>query len=244
MSIHVKYRRWFRRFFVAGTAGVLLAVILTACARQPERFARSLEGMDAGEALELSKAYIDSIALHDPKILTAEIRDIVETFHSRGDREAAMQVASYPYGVDAAERPDIASRLLTSILLPGTKAPPIEGLAPAREKPKFTVLLFHESACRTCGAIVWELKQRYAELQMAGVRVVTVSTDTDAQVWTEYAAGLPWPDKLCDYRGFYSPAMTAYGVAATPTLFLIDREGVVTDQYGTPEELWSVIFKK
>lgn len=187
---------------------------------------------------------LDSLAAASPESLRPTVQAICRALVDAGRKTEAASVAALACGIDGGENPEIASRLLTSILLPGTKAPPIAGLLPAREKPKFTVVLFHESACRTCGTIVWELKQRYAELQMAGVRVVTVSTDTDAQVWTEYAAGLPWPDKLCDYRGFYSPAMTAYGVAATPTLFLIDREGVVTDQYGTPEELWSVIFKK
>jgi len=176
-----------------------------------------------------------------PGLLKPLVADICRILKTRGAKHIAEVVAALPYGIDSKKNPEIASRLLTSTLLPGTPAPPIAGLAPAPEKPEYTLVLFHESACRTCGNIIWELKNHFSDLRSAGVRVVTVSTDTDPQVWEEYAATLPWPDRLCDLRGFYSPPMVAYGVPATPALYLIDRAGKVVDQFAAFAEVWELI---
>ncbi len=232
---------------------VLTVTLLCACThRPPERdagagggeVARVLAQPSPESAAAEARRVIDSVATAAPENLRGLIFGICKALRDRGDVQTAASVAAYPYGVDAAQNGEIALRLLTSTLLPGSQAPAIEGLAPAAGQPAWTILLFHESACRTCQGLVWEIRERYRELLTLGVRVVTVSTDTNEKAWTEYAAMLPWPDKLCDYRGFYNPNMVAWGVAATPTLFLIDGKGKVVDQYGTTDEIWKVIFDK
>lgn len=230
---------------------LLLAVLLTgaiffSCGRVPtdpySGIVQRIVGQTTPDGLLTETGLaLDSLAAASPEALRPTVQAICRALVDAGRHPEAVSVASLVFGVDEAENTEIAARLLTSILLPGNPAPPISGLAPAQNEPKFTVLLFHESACRTCGDIIWNIKQRYGELQNADVRVVTVSTDTDEKVWMEYAEGLPWPDKLCDHRGFYSPAMIAYGVAATPTLYLIDGTGKIVDQYAEFDQIWERI---
>jgi peroxiredoxin len=194
--------------------------------------------------IESSEMLINRVILQSPATLKPLIRDLCRILKNRNELQAAATIAAYPYGVNANERPDIAERLLTSALLPGTKAPAIEGMEQSKEKYTATILFFYESRCRSCQGMIIEMINKYSALQQKGVRIISLATDTNEQTFTEYSSRFLWPDKLCDYRGFDSPNMKNYGVAATPTLFLVDREGVVTDQYGTLEEIWNIVFEK
>ncbi|MDR2816350.1 MAG: peroxiredoxin family protein [Proteiniphilum sp.] len=191
-----------------------------------------------------SEALINRAASQSPAVLKSLVRELCLILKNSGDTQTATAIAAYPYGIDANERPDIAARLLTSTLLPGTKAPAIGRPAQSGEKHTATILLFYDSRCRSCQGIIDEITGKYPALRELGVRVISFSTDTDEQIFTEYSSRFPWPDKLCDYRGFYGPDIENYGVAATPTLFLIDREGIVTGQYDAPDDIWNVIFEK
>lgn len=209
--------------------------------RKPQRLCR-IGVLWAGIACLLIVSCSGKPALPDNDTIKPLIRELCQTLKNKGELQAAAIVAAYPYGIDGQQHKEIAMRLLTATLLPGTKAPAIAGVTTNDSKHNSTILLFHESACRTCGRMIRDLEKHYGELQNTGVRVITVSTDTDKKAFAEYSEGLPWPDKLCDYRGFYSPTMESYGVAATPTLFLLDKNGVVAGQYGTLEEVWNILF--
>lgn len=219
-------------------------ILSVACSRRTPSFADGLAGIDAEQAVALSKARIDSLAQSDSENLKPEIQAICEALAARGDREAAMRIAVYPYGFDPDERPDIAERLLTSTLLPGKQAPEIQypgpfgmqALRPGSDG-KYTVLFFYESTCRSCQGMIGYLTGHYQDFRKAGVRIVTLSSDQDGKRFEEYAEQFPWPDKLCDLRGYGGQNFIRYGVAATPTLFLIDRKGTVVGQFATPEEI-------
>ncbi len=229
----------------------LLPVVLTSCywnASVPnEPFSEQLAQLEktSGEPTTVTEAYrlIDSVAVASPDSLPAMVRAFCRTLMAQQRSTEAASIAAYLWGVDATENPEIAARLLTSTLLPGTQAPAIRGLAPAGKQFAYTILLFHESACRTCQKLIGEIVQKYPLLCDLNVCVVSVSTDKDEKIWAEYATTLPWPDKLCDYQGFYSPNLEVWGVAATPTMFLVDGQGRVVNQYGTLEKIWELILK-
>jgi peroxiredoxin len=157
-----------------------------------------------------------------------------------------MQIASYPYGVDAEARPDIAERILHSTLLPGKPAPPLTGndgkAINPDENDKPVIVFFYESRCRSCRTMIDAMIARYGELQEAGIRVITLSSDRDRALHEDYSRKFPWPDKLCDFRYYDSPNFVNYGVASTPATFLIVK-GKVEGQYGSPDEIMDVLLK-
>jgi peroxiredoxin len=203
--------------------------------------ARVVSAVSPEGSLAETKRILDSVVIASPDSLRPVVQAICRALVDAGRKTEAIHVAALVYGIEVSGQEQISLRLLTSILLPGTKAPEIDGLVPSAKQHTFTVVLFHESTCRTCQDMIWELKEQYQELQKSGVRIVTISTDTDPKTWDEYAATLPWPDKLCDYKGFHTPDMDTYGVASTPTMFLVNDKGVVVDQYGTVKEILKVL---
>lgn len=110
---------------------------------------------------------------------------------------------------------------------PGTKAPAIRG----EKKLSNVLLMFYESGCSNCVAQLDELKNHYAQIQKAGVRIVTISADTSPEVFEYHSKTFPWADRLCDYKGFDGENFRAYGVVATPTFYLIDKNGNITGRY-------------
>jgi hypothetical protein len=116
----------------------------------------------------------------------------------------------------------------------GSPAPAIEGLTDESFQG-ITLLMFYESGCDNCVTQLEEMKKHYGRLHNSGVRVVTVSSDTDERVFTYHSNSFPWPDKLCDYKGFMGENFINYAILATPTLFVI-ANGVILGRYATLSE--------
>ncbi|MDR1939111.1 MAG: thioredoxin family protein [Tannerellaceae bacterium] len=113
----------------------------------------------------------------------------------------------------------------------GSPAPAIEGL-PDESFRGITLLIFYESGCDNCVVQLEEMKQRYAQLRNSGIRIVSVSADTDERVFTYHSKTFPWPDKLCDYKGYGGENFINYAILATPTLFVIGN-GMIIGRYAT-----------
>jgi peroxiredoxin len=114
----------------------------------------------------------------------------------------------------------------------GTKALPIEG----QKSLSNTLLLFYESGCGNCVIQIGELKKYYSELQKKNVRIIAISADTDENVFEYHSKDFPWPDKLCDFKGFDGKNFRNYGVVATPTIYLVDKKGIITGRYARLED--------
>jgi thiol-disulfide isomerase/thioredoxin len=122
-------------------------------------------------------------------------------------------------------------------------APAVAGLAETTEKYEHTLLVFFDSECGTCVEEMKILIERYAQLRMNSVRIVSIAADTDKQRYKDYARKLPWSDKLCDFKGFEGTNFTAFGVFATPSFFLIDSEGKITGRYFDVDEITKVVIR-
>ncbi len=96
----------------------------------------------------------------------------------------------------------------------------------ARPQEK-TLLIFYESGCGPCENLMQQLPGNYEAIRKKGVRVISISSDTDEALFRSKSRDLPWKDAYCDYEGNAGINFRNYGVSATPTIFLIDHSGNV-----------------
>ncbi|TXB62725.1 peroxiredoxin family protein [Phaeodactylibacter luteus] len=95
----------------------------------------------------------------------------------------------------------------------------------ARDGYDGTLLIFYQSGCGPCENLMPQLSGNYELLKEKGIRLISISADENIQVFDNTARQHPWPDKYCDEQGMNGPNFTAYGVAGTPTMFLLDAQG-------------------
>lgn len=88
-----------------------------------------------------------------------------------------------------------------------------------------SLLVFYQSGCGPCEQTMGRLVALHPFFQKEGIRLISLSADTDRKLFQDAARGYPWSDKYCDERGFRGPNFERYGVAGTPTLFLLDSGG-------------------
>jgi peroxiredoxin len=114
----------------------------------------------------------------------------------------------------------------------GNKAIPIQGI----KNLSNSLLVFYESGCPNCEMQLEELKKHYPELTKKKVQVVTISSDMSKEIYDSKAKDFPWPNKLCDYNGFEGENFRNYGILATPTMYVTDKNGYITGRYAKLSE--------
>ena len=121
------------------------------------------------------------------------------------------------------------------------------GRAPALSGGAFpegmTLLIFYESGCGHCEQELYQLKHNYTMLKEHGYEVVSVSADTDVNIFRNNAALFPWTAKYCDLKGFAGEDFQNYGITATPTIYIIDSTGTVKGRYSKYDEVVKVVVK-
>lgn len=179
-----------------------------------------------------SKRLIDRLEKQSPKDIEVFIKAIANSNVLAQYPNVGASIVAYPYGIDVSsdEYSEIATRLLVSTRLPGNIAPEIEGLQ-QQQGVNSTLVLFYDGGCGICQNLLDELDRNYDKLKAKGVRVVTISADVDLDAFEKKIAKYPWVDKLCDYQSFNGINFKRFGIAATPTMFLINKDGVVVDQF-------------
>lgn len=97
--------------------------------------------------------------------------------------------------------------------------------------PVNTILVFYETGCGSCDNEMQELKKHYLQLQEMGYRIISISSDTDERIFRNTSDQFPWEEKYCDLQGFDGEDFKNYGVIGTPTIFIIDGEGIIQGRY-------------
>ena len=124
---------------------------------------------------------------------------------------------------------------------PGEQAPDLlvagTNLKSSSLSKKASVLVFYQSGCGPCEATMEQLIANYKLLTNNGYRLITISADTDLNVFKETAETHPWKDKFCDGHGFEGQNFRKYGVAGTPTLFVVDHKGIIRIRAGGLPEI-------
>ncbi|OCB75991.1 hypothetical protein B0A79_02165 [Flavobacterium piscis] len=115
----------------------------------------------------------------------------------------------------------------------GMKAPELiwkEGNYSFDKKQK-TLLVFYETGCNNCDNEINLLIGNYQELQKKGYEIVTAASDVDPAEYQKNADRFPWKKKFSDFRGQAGYNFISFGVIGTPTIFVIDENGIITGRY-------------
>lgn len=117
----------------------------------------------------------------------------------------------------------------------GALAPALDGLSPSLIEAGYsrTLLVFYQPDCENCHTQIDRLINDYPKLKKQNIRIVSISSDTNKDVFAGDVKRFPWPDsdKLCDYKGFAGINFVRYGIMSTPTFFLLDEKGAVIKRY-------------
>lgn len=99
-----------------------------------------------------------------------------------------------------------------------------------------TMLLFYEAGCPGCEMLLKDLVPKYDSLKAEKVRVIAISADQDEASFRSRSKNFPWKDTFCDYQGMRGVNFKSYGVAGTPTVFIIDKTGKIEKRTAGFEE--------
>jgi len=93
---------------------------------------------------------------------------------------------------------------------------------------EYTLVMFWASWCHKCEQEMPYVGPMYAKYNYKGFEVIGVSLDQSAKTWTAAIEekGMTWP-QVSQLEAWNSPVVEAYKVTATPTYFLLDKEGKI-----------------
>ena len=149
----------------------------------------------------------------------------------RGRLAKAMQSQQVSEGSKA---PDVVVALQNP-------APEIRLMPSERLSENQTLLVFYETGCGNCENLLEQLKGNYPDLKRKGLRIISFAADRTAADFAKTADGLPWEDKYCDFKGFEGVNFKNYAVLGTPTLYLLDKNGIIRTKAATLDEVLKII---
>lgn len=108
---------------------------------------------------------------------------------------------------------------------------------------KYTLIVFYKSGCGPCEETMQGLQGNYKDLTSKGLRIISIAADTDEQVFKNTSSQFPWADKYCNLDGMGGENFKNYVVLGTPTLFLIDKDGIIIKKMATLKEVLTFMNK-
>lgn len=104
-----------------------------------------------------------------------------------------------------------------------------------------TLLIFYQSGCGPCEALMQQLPQHYQRLKDTGFRIITLSADQNELVFKNASRDYPWADKYCDFEGMNGVNFKNYAIDATPTIYVLDKTGKIVNKLATMEQIVRLI---
>ena len=106
-----------------------------------------------------------------------------------------------------------------------------------------TLIIFYASWCPHCQKLLPQVYDLYKNQKEKKFEVLAVSIDTSRTDWLQFVRtnNLDWTN-VSDFEGWDGQASMDYYIYATPTMFLVDKEGKVIMMPENVEEIRSSIF--
>ena len=97
-------------------------------------------------------------------------------------------------------------------------------------KGKVVLLDFWASWCEPCREDNPHLVKLYKKFHDKGLEILSVSLDSNENNWKQALAqdGMGWL-QVNDNKGWNAPSALAFNVGAIPTMFLIDKKGIIRE---------------
>lgn len=101
-----------------------------------------------------------------------------------------------------------------------------------------TLIIFWASWCPHCKKVLSEIKQIYDKQDKKTLEIIAISIDTSKTELTNYLlkGDYNWIN-ICDFVGWDSQPAKDYGIYATPTMLLLDRNKKIIAKPGSAYEL-------
>ncbi|MEC8114196.1 MAG: TlpA disulfide reductase family protein [Bacteroidota bacterium] len=189
-------------------------------------------------------ACIDMVKAHfepNPATLESALYSMLEGFYNTGKEHICQYILdNYIYDEDCgADLSDVIRQRAQGIInLQVGKTPPnftmdkwdggSLNLMETAKANKYTLVMFWASWCHKCEQEIPVLVPVYAKYQNRGFEAIGVSLDQARSTWVGVIEqrGMQYPN-VSQLQGWDSPIVKDYKITATPTYFLLDREGKI-----------------
>jgi thiol-disulfide isomerase/thioredoxin len=97
-------------------------------------------------------------------------------------------------------------------------------------KGKVILVDFWATWCSPCKEELPRVKKMYSDYHAKGLEVLGVSCDNSGDDLKKFLAAdpdMPWPQLFDEKTAGWHPLATSYGITGIPTMFLIDRQGIL-----------------
>lgn len=153
-----------------------------------------------------------------------------------GQGQAAQELATMMAG-DVQQMQMVGKPLaIEGVTLDGQK------FSTATWKGKVVLADFWATWCGPCLAELPNVKRAYVKYHAQGLEIVGISCDNDGgdlRKFLQQNPDMPWPELFDDKTAGWNPIATAFGIQSIPTMYLIDRKGILrtVDARGQLDEM-------
>lgn len=196
-------------------------------------------GTDSGflGCIDLVKAHFEP----NPKALESVLYTMLEGFYNTGKETICQYILdNFIFDEDCGADLSDAIRIRAQgiINLQVGKTPPnfnitrfnggnLDLMQTCRQN-EYTLVMFWASWCHKCEQEIPNIVPMYDQYKSRGFEVVGVSLDQQRSTWGAAIQnnGMTWPN-VSQLKAWNSPVLSEYKVTATPTYFLLDKEGTI-----------------
>ena len=187
-------------------------------------------------------ACIDQVKAHfepNPVTLESALYSMLDGFYNTGKEHICQYILdNYIFdddcGADLSDAIRIRAQGIINLQVgktpPNFRIPKWNGgevdLRETCAKNQYTLVMFWASWCHKCEQEMPYVGPLYQKYKAKGFEVIVVSLDNNRQTWEKAIAdnGATWPN-VSQLMAWSSPVVADYKITATPTYFLLDKQG-------------------